>query len=221
MKRFFLFILCISSIGAMQAQIGVNTATPKVSLDIEAGSTDGSTAEGLSGPRLTLSELIMKDSKYTSDQIGAMVYVTDVTGTATAKTKNVIAVGYYYFDGTLWQTVGPDQSLGFVYMPAMVLPTDIFDPSYNATTQTFTINLYANYATQFGMSVSGSSAKSPGATSLPVLANNALEYLVTYYDNTVYQNVTVSNVGILTYKLAPVVAVTDKTFMNILFKIKR
>lgn len=221
MKKLLLFIGCISSFVCLQAQIGVNTATPQVSLDIHAASIDGTTAEGLSAPRLTLSELTLKDSKYTSDQIGAMVYVADVSGSASVKTKNVISVGYYYYDGTLWQTLGPDQSLHFLYMPAVVLPTNTSDPSYNSATQTFTVNLYANYSAQFGMSASGSSVKSPGATALPVLSADALEYLIVYYDNTVYQNVAVSNVGVLTYKLPAVVTVTDKTFMNILLKVKR
>lgn len=220
MKRIILFILGISCVGFLQAQIGVNTNEPKVSLDVYAGSLDGTTAEGLSAPRLTLAQLTSKDSRYLADQTGALVYVTDVTGTTSAKTRNVIAVGYYYFDGTLWQTIGPDKSLGFFYMPSIVLPTDTSDPSYNVSTQTFTIDLYGIYAAQFGLSNSGSSTKSQGASSLPIAASSTLEYLITYFDNTVYQNVALSNVGVLTYQLPAVVTVTDKTFMNILFKVK-
>lgn len=220
MKRIILFFLGISSVGFLQAQIGVNTEEPKVSLDVHAGSVGAGTAEGLSAPRLTLSQLASKDSKYLPEQTGALVYVTDVTGTASAKTRNVIAVGYYYFDGTLWQTVGPDKSLGFFYMPSIVFPTNTSDPSYNPSNQTFTIDLYGIYSAQFGLNDSGSSTKSPGASSLPIATSNTLEYLITYFDNTVYRNVAVSNVGVLTYQLAAVVDVTDKTFMNVLFKVK-
>ena len=220
MKRIILFILGISCIGFLQAQIGVNTNEPKVSLDVHAGSVDATTPEGLSAPRLTLAQLSSKDAKYLSDQTGALVYVTDVTGTTSAKTRNVIAVGYYYFDGTLWQTIGPDKSLGFFYMTSIVLPTDTSDPAYNSGTQTFTIDLHGIYSAQFGLSSSSSSTKSPGATSLPIAASNTLEYLITYFDNTVYRNVAVTNVGVLTYQLAPVVTITDNTFMNILFKVK-
>lgn len=220
MKRIILLMLGISSIGFIQAQIGVNTSTPQVSLDIQAAATDATTAEGMSAPRLTLTQLASKDARYASDQTGALVYVTDVTGTATTKTRNVISIGYYYFDGTLWQTVGPDKSLKFFYMPSIVLPTSTSDPAYNPGTQTFTIDLYGIYSIQFGMTNTGASIKSPSATSLPVIASSNIEYLITYFDNTVYQNVAVSNAGVLTYQLPTVFTVSDKTFMNILFKVK-
>lgn len=221
MKRIILFLLALSSIGFIHAQIGVNTSTPQVSFDVQAGATDATTAEGISAPRLTLSQLASKDAKYAADQTGALVYITDVTGTPTAKTRNVIAKGYYYFDGTLWQTSGPDQSLRFLYMPTIVVPTSTTDPAYNPANQTFTLDLYTMYSIQYGMTNTGSSVKSPTATTLPVLANGNIEYLITYYDNTVYQNVAVSDAGILTYQLVPVVTLTDKTYMNILFKVKQ
>lgn len=221
MKRIFLLLLGISSIGLLQAQVGVYTDSPKATLDIYANSLDGSTAEGMSAPRLTLSELASKDSKYLADQTGALVYITDVTGTATNKTRNIISAGYYYFDGTLWQTVGPDKGFKFIYKPSLLLPTDTSDPAYNSSTQTFTVDLYSNYAGQYGMTNSSTSIKSPSATTLPVLKTTDFEYLVTYYDNTVYQDVAVSPAGVLTYKLpATPPTITDKTYMNIIFKIK-
>lgn len=221
MKRIFLLLLGFSSIGLLQAQIGVYTDSPKATLDVYANSIDGSTAEGMSAPRLTLSELASKDSKYQADQTGSIVYITNVTGTATSKTRNIISAGYYYFDGTLWQTVGPDTGFEFIYKPSLLLPTDISDPAYNSSTQTFTIDLYSNYAGQYGMTNSSTSIKSPSATSLPVLKSTDFEYLITYYDNTVYQSVAVSPAGVLTYKLpATPPTITDKTYMNIIFKIK-
>lgn len=207
-------------IGFVQAQIGVNTDLPKVSLDVHAGSTDATTAEGLSAPRLTLAQLTSKDSKYTADQIGALVYVTDVIGTTSEKTRNIISVGYYYYDGTLWQTIAPEKSLGFFYMPSIVLPTDISHPLYNPTSKTFTVDLYKVYAAQYGLTDSSSSVKSPGATTLPIAASNSLEYLITYFDNTVFQNLAVDNQGVLTYQLTETPSVTENTFMNILFKVK-
>ncbi|PXV62666.1 hypothetical protein CLV62_11855 [Dysgonomonas alginatilytica] len=220
MKRILLFILGMSSIAFLQAQVGVNTYDPKVSLDVQAASTDASTAEGLIAPRLTLAQLASKEAKYLSDQTGTIVYVTNVTGTTTAKTKNVISVGYYYFDGTLWQSVGPDKGMRFFYMPSIVLPTDTSDPSYNSATETFTIDIHKSYAEQFQMTNVLTSIKSLGSTALPLLANNALEYFITYYDNTVFQNVEMSDLGVLKYKLPALLTVTDKTFMNIVFKVK-
>ena len=220
MKRIILFILGISCIGFLQAQIGVNTNEPKVSLDVHAGSVDATTPEGLSAPRLTLAQLSSKDAKYLSDQTGALVYVTDVTGTTSAKTRNVIAVGYYYFDGTLWQAMAPDPALRFFYMPSIVLPTNTSDPSYNAATQTFTIDLHQAYSNQFKLTNSANTSKSPAATALPVSASNSLEYFITYYDNTVYQNIALTDAGVLTYKLPASFTLSEKTFMNIVFKVK-
>lgn len=221
MKRIFLFMLGLSSIGFMQAQVGVNTTDPKVSLDVRALLTDATTAEGLTAPRLKLSELVSKDAKYLTDQTGAIVYVTEVTGGRTAKTTQVTTIGYYYYDGTIWRNIGPDPKMKFFYMPPIVLPTDASDPAYNSGTQVFTVNLHTAYSNQFGLAFSGtSSTKSPSSSTLPVIANNALEYFVIYYDNAVFQNVTLSDAGVLTYKLPAVLPYTEKTFMNVVFKLK-
>lgn len=221
MKRIFLIMLALSSIGIIQAQVGVNTNVPKVSLDVQALAMDGSTAEGLTAPRLTLAQLSSKDAKYLADQTGTIVYVTAVTGGTTTKTAKVTAPGYYYYDGNLWQSIGPDQNMRFFYMPSIVLPTDASDPAYNSGTQTFTINLYTAYSNQFGLVGAGSSAtKSPASTTLPVMASNALEYFITYFDNTVFQNVTLSDAGVLTYRLPATLPLTEKTFMNIVLKLK-
>ena len=60
---------------------------------------------------------------------------------------------------------------------------------------------------------------SPSSTALPVEQVSDLGFFVTYYDNTVVKDVTVDDTGILTYKLVNVPAVvTDKTYMNIVFK---
>lgn len=220
MVRLFLFLLGFSSMGLLHAQIGINTTDPLVTLDVQAAATDGTTAEGIAAPRLTRAQLVLKDAKYTTDQTGALIYVTDVSGTASTKTQNVIATGYYYFDGAVWKTSGPDPALRFFYMPATVLPTNTADPSYNPGTQTFTIDLYGIYSVQFSLSDTGSSTKNPTATALPVASSSALEYFITYFDNTIYQNVAVSDAGVLTYQLLAGFTITEKAFMNILFKVK-
>lgn len=221
MKRIFLFILGISSIGFLQAQVGVNTADPKVSLDVQAIATDATTAEGLTAPRLTRSQIISKDAKYIADQKGAIVYATTINGTVSTKTRNITSEGYYYFDGSVWQPIGPDKNFKFFYMPSIVLPTDILDPSYVTASQTFKIDLHKAYYDQFRLANTGTSAKSPSATTLPLVATNtALEYFVTYYDNSVFNTVSVSSDGILSYKLPATLTVSEKTFMNIVFKMK-
>jgi hypothetical protein len=103
MKKTFLTVALIAATMGTNAQVGINTETPKASLDVMAFSTDATSAEGIIAPRLTLAQLKGKDAQYTSTQKGAFVYVTDVTGGTTTKTVNVIAEGYYYFDGIVWR----------------------------------------------------------------------------------------------------------------------
>jgi len=87
----------------MNAQVGINTETPKSTLDIVAKKTDGSTPEGLMAPRLTGDQIALADGQYGADQEGALVYATTPVGTATPKTGNITSPGYYYFDGSIWQ----------------------------------------------------------------------------------------------------------------------
>lgn len=97
--------LLISSLAF--SQVGVNTATPRSTFDIVGASTDLTKTDGLIAPRLKGSELKAKDALYSAAQTGAIVYVTEAlasTGTTT-KTVNVTAVGYFYFDGAVWQKV--------------------------------------------------------------------------------------------------------------------
>ncbi len=119
----------------------------------------------------------------------------------------------------------------FFYSPSVVLPTANANlpagVTYDAGTQIFTADLYTIYNNQFGMTgdVAGAgrtAIKSTSATSLPVLASSALEYFVTYFDNTVFDpnSITLSDSGVMTYKILAGATVTEKTYMNIVFKVK-
>jgi hypothetical protein len=95
---------------AQVGRAGINTSTPKTTLDVN-GKTDTSgnllstDLTGLQAPRLTRTELTAKgNTLYGTDQKGALVYITDISGgDAVSQRVNVSAIGYYYFDGALWQ----------------------------------------------------------------------------------------------------------------------
>lgn len=89
------------------SQIGINTDAPNATMDIAATPSDLSKIDGLIAPRIKGSELKAKDPLYLSAQTGAIVYVTEaLVATATsAKTINVTGIGYFYFDGNVWQKV--------------------------------------------------------------------------------------------------------------------
>lgn len=97
----------ILSSATMKAQVGINTEEPKATLEVQVRSVDTGTPEGVIVPRLTGVQLKAKDPVYTAEQTDAIVYVTDVSGMGapSAKTVNVTSVGYYYFDGAVWQAM--------------------------------------------------------------------------------------------------------------------
>ncbi|MFB9056779.1 hypothetical protein ACFFU9_08495 [Mariniflexile ostreae] len=103
----------------------------------------------------------------------------------------------------------------FFYMPSVVIYTaadqvplgDVFG----------TVNLYAKYKAQFETPM----VSNPGATtSIPVLQQNELDYFITWYDTSVFENVSISNTGILTYSVKTTAEVSLGSFMNIIFTVK-
>lgn len=105
MKRNYTIIATILFGSFAFGQVGIDTQEPKATLDIVARPTDNTKIDGVIAPRLKGSELKGKDGLYTTDQTGTIVYVTEELATAdtTPKTVNVTSVGYYYFDGAVWQ----------------------------------------------------------------------------------------------------------------------
>ena len=107
-----LFLMHTGTAFAQEGRVGINTTNPKTTFDVN-GKIDGSgnllttDITGLQAPRLTRAELTAKgNTLYGADQKGALVYITDVSGgDANSQRTNISAVGYYYFDGTVWQAV--------------------------------------------------------------------------------------------------------------------
>lgn len=87
------------------AQVGVNTTAPQSTLDVTGIPSDASVPDGILIPRITGDELAAK-TVYTAAQTGALVFVTSAVTTSNAQTVNVVAAGFYFFDGMVWQIVG-------------------------------------------------------------------------------------------------------------------
>jgi hypothetical protein len=100
MKKKLSFLSLLAS-SLIFAQIGINTADPKATLDVMKG---GSSAipEGIIAPRLSGDEVKAKDLIYTTAQKGAIVYATAAVGTAYPKNTRITYQGYYFFDGSVW-----------------------------------------------------------------------------------------------------------------------
>ena len=112
MKKHIILIAMLVASGVAYSQVGVNTETPKTTMDISAKRdgagviTDNTQTYGLQAPRLTRAELTANTATYGTDQRGALVYITDISGgNTTGQRANITATGYYYFDGGFWQKV--------------------------------------------------------------------------------------------------------------------
>ena len=99
-KLLICFLFFQSSI---YAQVGINTDSPKATLDINY-SDEFSYPQGLLLPRITVEKLDANEDKYGEDQHGTLVYVTDSPGTG-IKTSNIFTPGIYFYNSEtqLWQ----------------------------------------------------------------------------------------------------------------------
>lgn len=105
MKRitFLVGILVLINV-SVSAQVGINIGAPKATLDVVGKAADTSVLDGIIPPRITGAQLRAKT--YTTDQTGALVYVTLADPSPSGQTINVTASGHYYFNGTLWLATG-------------------------------------------------------------------------------------------------------------------
>jgi len=106
----------------------------------------------------------------------------------------------------------------FFYAPSVVIPTH--DAAGVPLTGTRTLDIYAVYAQQFGFSGGAGQARSNAASNLPVLPAAGLDYFITYFDTNVFNTVTVSAAGVISYTVKSTAVATEASFMNIVFKVK-
>ena len=208
---FLLAVAFFSSPLEAQVTIGsLENPSNNALLDLKQSAT-GAATKGILLPRVALTSTASFAPMQAHEQ-GMCVYNTATAGD--------VKPGIYYNDGAKW--IRMSDGSNFFYMPSILLPLDTSDASvYNAGTQTFTVNLYAQYQTQFGLTDATTSAKSSTTASLPVFANTDLNYFVTYFDKAVFTNVNVTATGVLTYKLVASPVVSEKTYMNIVLQVKQ
>lgn len=131
-KKQLLTLFAITTFSISYGQVGINNTSPKATLDVTAKNTNGSTPEGLIAPRLTGDQLQLGNAQYATDQIGTMVYVTSPVTVPDIATQNITSAGYYYFDGSVWKSMGGTSTASsFVVTPLItasytVQPTDDF-----------------------------------------------------------------------------------------------
>lgn len=106
MKKTLTLSIGILCLNLLSGQVGINTSTPKATLDVMANNNNSPI--GVLPPRLSGDQLKSLDSYYTDDQKGAIVYVTGPVSSPSQKTQNISAPGYYYYDSDLsvWTSIG-------------------------------------------------------------------------------------------------------------------
>jgi len=113
MKKIVPLLSLLLGTTAYYAQVGVNTANPQATFEVTAKTTDGSKPEGMLTPRLTGNQIQAADAQYNNTfHKGMIIYATAPTTAPAGKTVNIVAEGYYYFDGLVWQKMGNDVYTG-------------------------------------------------------------------------------------------------------------
>lgn len=87
----------------MGQNVGIQTTTPQLTLEVTGQATDATIVDGLIAPRLSLAELNAKAGLYGSNQAGVIVYINNIAGATVTSTTLINSIGYYYFDGTIWR----------------------------------------------------------------------------------------------------------------------
>ena len=146
--------------------------------------------------------------------------------------------GFYYWEKDRWiRLSNMENNKPFFYMPSILIPTHLSQISSDeqsirslvlntssesdrsTTTLDGVIDLYAFYKQQFNSS--GIIFNESRSTSLPMYKKNQLDYYITWYDNKIFDEVKVSDDGILTYKVINSGdSVVFGSFMNIVFAVK-
>jgi len=104
MKRILFLAIFSFGINLSFSQVGVNTTDPKATLEVKGDPSDIAIVDGVIAPRITRDNLIAKIG-YTSAQTGAIIYVMDLSGTVNASTDKITEIGYYYFNGSTWNSM--------------------------------------------------------------------------------------------------------------------
>jgi hypothetical protein len=99
MKKTLLPMIVLFCSTTIYSQVGVNTTSPKSTLDITAKNATGTStnADGILIPRVDRQRAL----SMTSVESSTLIYVNNIsTGTATGQASNIDAIGFYYFDAS-------------------------------------------------------------------------------------------------------------------------
>lgn len=197
MKKIFTLLLSLFIYTNLFSQVGIGTSDPKATLEVAGKPTEVAVADGLIAPQISRADLISKTA-YTANQTGAIIYVTDLTGTVNMATQKITEVGYYFFNGTRWNSMTnnsskfgdtkqgfqPADHAGWIKLDGRLITTLTTTQEAQAIALGFTVNLpnaTNTYLAQNGSalgSVTGNNTKTIAQNNLPnvtptiIISNN-------------------------------------------------
>lgn len=95
-------IVFLTIVNIVYGQVGVNNSAPQSTLDIRAinPTGTGTNTDGILVPRIDR----QRAQSMTSIETSTIIYINNLTtGTQTGKAQNIDNMGFYYFNGSLWE----------------------------------------------------------------------------------------------------------------------
>ena len=80
-------------------------------------------------------------------------------------------------------------------------------------------NVYDDYSKQFSQP-KHANPKAGANAKLPVLPSSALNYYISFLDDDIFEEVSISDQGILNYKVKANAVVTDRSYLNIVLEVR-
>lgn len=242
-------VVCLSVltvfISNVRAQVTIGSGNPPAKaalLEIKSQEADAgnvtSTTGGLGLPRVLLENkynlapfIKTSDTEWTAGTVqettkknhtGLTVY--NLTSNLATETKPELRFrkGIYVWDGAQWNFVYEGFGQRYFYIPSF----NISLSGKSAGDAGTPVDLYGEYKKQFTKSgnatfissnTSLNRVPSPGFDRL--YEAGELDYVITYYDTDIMENVTISNAGILNFKIKSI-ETSPASFINVVFIIK-
>jgi len=216
MKKNIFLLIALTIICISKAQVGIQTIDPKATLEIKNTNVIDFT-EGIITPKLSRSQLTLKDDNYNSTHKSTLVYITTIDGTVSPKTEHVNRIGYYVFNGNQWKFL--EEKTKYFILPAFKLK---IDPTSNIRTGlTFDIynDVYKKQLTNQGGGTFTSNNLNLESTLNEIYEANELDFVITHFDTEVLENISISTNGIMTYDIKSF-DLNINSFINLVLVIK-
>lgn len=114
MKKLNILLIIILFQTNLFSQVGIGTNTPNATLEVTGQPSVTGVADGIIAPRISRADLIAKTA-YSTSQTGAIIYITDLSGTVNTATQKITEIGYYYFNGTSWYSMNNNSDVLFSF----------------------------------------------------------------------------------------------------------